>query len=920
MSERMRKFVLPLVLLATTLLDVGTCYVMLLQTLRAHDRGPYKARTGGWSMDWEVQFERFALDLLIAACSRLVIVPVLTVLGVVFGSTKRTTGKNDAGKRNVEGEDAGDDLRKPLLPVVAEPATPLNNRATTCVPCDTTAAVTVSWNGKGSGAGCDDFEDLEQVSHLSDIQRADRNKITAETFIFALSTFFQVYAGIKAVDFDMTGLSWIHAMLMVLSVLCINAESVLACLLIESNARQDGLLRENIHAHPLFFSVKNAGHACDLCRRRITRGYRCWVCDFDCCIECLNRRSRAEGEGGVRGDKGVRKEESTLKPTQYFKRALWIASSELPLLVCALTALVLASASNLFLPVFSGHVFNAIKEYSRGDFIHSIKIYVVLSLLSGIFGSARALCFRLVSRRLSFIVRNRLFEGLIRQDIAFFDAAQTGDLISRLSWDCNAMLQPVSSLLGSTLQSLMFFFGGLVMSFVISWRLSMLAFTTMLPIIHLTSKYAVFSQRLNREIFTFIGMANSIAQEAMANIRTVRAFSTEDVELRRYKQETREALKRGVRDACANAGTIFLSNLIDYGASTLILLYGGFLVMSENPNKSISIGMLYAYLRFWDMIQNSYQSLQGVLNSFTKAAGAAQRVLSLMDSLPDIDPDAGIVPRHDMQWSVRFEDVQFVYQMRPDVVVLKRLNLHIKSNQICALVGPSGCGKTTMISLILRYYDPTSGRVLVGGVPLQDLCMKAVHRQCGYVSQETQMFAKTIEENVAYGTEEYTFEELEAACRAANAHDFIMSFPSGYQTRIGERGVRLSGGQRQRIAIARMLLKRPKLLLLDEATSALDAESEARVQQSIDGLLDRGGGSAGSGGSGGSGGGSTFTVVLVAHRLSTVVNANNIAVIQGGVVSESGTHDELLRLGGTYSTLVAKQVKKESNVLPSLDK
>ncbi len=176
------------------------------------------------------------------------------------------------------------------------------------------------------------------------------------------------------------------------------------------------------------------------------------------------------------------------------------------------------------------------------------------------------------------------------------------------------------------------------------------------------------------------------------------------------------------------------------------------------------------------------------------------------------------------------------------------------------------------------------------------------------------MFAKTIEENIAYGTEEYTFEELEAACRAANAHDFIMSFPSGYQTRIGERGVRLSGGQRQRIAIARMLLKRPRLLLLDEATSALDAESEARVQQSIDGLLDRGGGSAGSGG------GSTFTVVLVAHRLSTVVNANNIAVIQGGVVSESGTHDELLRLGGTYSTLVAKQVKKESNVLPSLDK
>jgi ATP-binding cassette subfamily B protein len=291
------------------------------------------------------------------------------------------------------------------------------------------------------------------------------------------------------------------------------------------------------------------------------------------------------------------------------------------------------------------------------------------------------------------------------------------------------------------------------------------------------------------------------------------------------------------------------------------------------------------------------------MNSFTKAAGAAQRVLSLMDSLPDIDPNAGAIAAANMSWSVEFDNVFFVYQMRPDVVVLKSISLKMESGEVCALVGPSGCGKTTIISLILRYYDPTSGRILIGGRELQDFNLKHLHKHIGYVSQETQMFAKTIEENIGYGREgEYSQEELVAACRAANAHDFIMAFPSGYQTRIGERGVRLSGGQRQRIAIARMMLRKPKLLLLDEATSALDAESEALVQQSLDNLLD-------------SDSDHQYTVVLVAHRLSTVVNANQICVVDKGVVKERGNHDSLMELKGTYCRLVSKQLEKTANML-----
>ena len=922
------KRVLPFVLVSTLVLDVAVSVLL--------ERKAYVTHREEWNVrDTKILFENFALDLLFLSVLRLLLFPLITWIGTITGSTKgqeKTEGQNQFGESLVLNDTSGgvaaaaaaaasitpadgnhnhhsDLLTQPLLPVLSAADRKKEQKLRNRKCCWSIASF--SKNGtydldEGLERLQEEKEAAQAMHFLEDVKRANRNKVITESVIFALGTLFQVYAGIKAVSFSMLGFhsKILVPALMIVLVVCVNAESVLCCLIIENYAKEDGIQRDDIHGHPLYFSKANSGHSCDLCRKRILKGYRCWVCDFDVCLKCMSgKTARAEGEGGVRGDKGVRSEKDvTIKPAQYFRRALWLASNEWFLLTCAFGCLMLASTTNLVTPIFSGHVFNSIKDANHDSFYHNIRIFVILSLSSGLFGSCRSLCFRVVSRRLSFLTRNKLFEGIIRQDIAFYDANQTGDLISRMSWDCNAMLQPISNLMGSTLQSIMFFFGGLVMSFVISWRLSMLAFTTMLPIIHLTSKYAIFSQRLNREIFTFIGMANSIAQEAMANIRTVRAFSTEDMELMRYRQETKEALKRGIRDACANAGTIFLSNLIDYGASTLILLYGGLLVMNPDKHKSISIGMLYAYLRFWDMIQTSYQSLQGVMNSFTKAAGAAQRVLSLMDSLPDIDPNSGDLVKSDMSWSVEFENVFFVYQMRPDVVVLKSISLKMESREVCALVGPSGCGKTTIISLILRYYDPTSGRILIGGKELESFNLKALHKQIGYVSQETQMFAKTIEENIAYGCEgNYTQEDLIAACKAANAHDFISGFPSGYQTRIGERGVRLSGGQRQRIAIARMMLRKPKLLLLDEATSALDAESEALVQQSIDNLLECED--------------HQYTVVLVAHRLSTVVNSNCIYVIDKGVVTERGNHEALMQLQGTYSKLVSRQLEKTANLL-----
>ncbi|CAI5993165.1 unnamed protein product [Closterium sp. NIES-64] len=376
--------------------------------------------------------------------------------------------------------------------------------------------------------------------------------------------------------------------------------------------------------------------------------------------------------------------------------------------------------------------------------------------------------------------------------------------------------------------------------------------------------------------------------------------------------------------------------------------YGGVLVMEGH----MRLGQLIAFQLYWNLIQSGYQSIMSVLMSLTKASGAAQRVLSLIDSLPDIDPDAGTksgyqsimsvlmsltkAPGAAQRGSIRMEDVHFHYQMRPDHPVLKGVSFHVDpgqvlamvghSGQVLALVGRSGGGKSTVVHLLMRFYDPVQGRIVMDGRDLRELNLRSVHAHMGLVAQDTQMWACSIEENIAYGlpsytraeVEEaanieeniayglpsYTRAEVEEAAKHANAHDFITKFPEGYATRVGERGVRLSGGQRQRIAIARMLLRRPRVLLLDEATSALDAESEALVQGALDRLIAEGG----------------RTIVLVAHRLSTVRNADSICVLEGGRVAEHGTHEQLLEIpNGVYERLVRRQLSKAANTLGGIE-
>ncbi|KAJ1638521.1 P-loop containing nucleoside triphosphate hydrolase protein, partial [Pavlovales sp. CCMP2436] len=514
----------------------------------------------------------------------------------------------------------------------------------------------------------------------------------------------------------------------------------------------------------------------------------------------------------------------------------------------------------------------------------------------GLLNAVRSLCFNVAMRQIGMSLRKALFNQIVSQDMVFFDSMKTGDLISRLSGNIGSMLSPLQSTLQTLLSNAILLVGSLVMCFVISWRLSMLAFTTLAPIIYMTSAYARWSRRQNYMIWQTLGDANADAAEVMSNMRLVHGTSRSPPY---YLHADPPPLKTQINLNKPTDGTltVTLGDYLDQGASVIILWCGGATAMT--PGSTLSVGRLITYTLYYNRIQNSYNSLNGVLNSFTRSAGAAMRVLSLFDLEPSIPSTLLTGGPHDAI-SVRFEDISFHYQMRPDAPVLSGLSLDVASGTVTALVGKSGAGKSTAIGLLLRFYDVKGGRVLINGLDLRSLNLQSFHAAIGVVTQETQLFNASIEDNIAYGLASYTQEQMIAAARQAQAHDFILSLPDGYRTRVGERGTRLSGGQKQRIAICRALLRSPRLLVLDEATSSLDASAEAEVQASLDALIWTG----------------EHTVILIAHRLSTVVNATQIALLENGKVAELGKHNDLVARGGRYAELVSKQLQQQREVIP----
>ena len=623
------------------------------------------------------------------------------------------------------------------------------------------------------------------------------------------------------------------------------------------------------------------------------------------------RGGRGGRGGGRRGGGGVPlppssklRAETDIGSWEIIRRVAVLMAPDWPFVAVAVACVIGASSAALALPSFQGRIIDAIYGEQRGKFNNRLELYLVFSLGAATTSALKSLCFQVTGRKLTCTLRNTLYECIIKQDISFFDTTASGSLTSRLTQDVNQMTQPLTTLVGTLTSALIQLFGGIFMAFYTSWRLSMLAFTTVGPIMQITQAYASWSREQNRKILAHLGSANACATEALANIRTVKAMATDPEEVKKYSSFTTAARDRGVVDAGLSASTQLVNNLLDYGAGWLILFYGGMQAMSSG--SGLSAGRLVTYQLYFTQIQSSYNSLISLLSNFTRASGAAQRVFSLLSSLPNIDVTAGTIFQNPPRGDIDFDDVNFAYESRPEKLVLKGLTLHVAAGSTVALVGRSGSGKSTTLNLVLRFYDPQQGRVKLDGIDLRDLNARDFRKYCGVVAQETQLFDTTIMENIKYGASgmlDIDDTDVYAASKAALAHDFISEFPNGYETRIGERGVRISGGQKQRMSIARAFLRAPRILLLDEATSALDAESEAKVQVSLDNLI------AG-------GVEQRRTTFLVAHRLSTVRNADVIAVLDHGVIVELGNHDSLLQHpDGIYATLVKRQLETSANEL-----
>eukprot|EP00850_Spirogloea_muscicola_P002434 SM000009S23563 [mRNA] locus=s9:776272:781348:- [translate_table: standard] len=581
-----------------------------------------------------------------------------------------------------------------------------------------------------------------------------------------------------------------------------------------------------------------------------------------------------------------------------FGRILQLSKPERGMLFFATLALIVSAVANIALPQFAGKVIDAVtdfKDTDEGRAEAQKKVYATLweivaaVIIGAIATMFRAYLFTAASEKVVARLRRNLFSQVTVQEIAFFDVTRTGELLNRLAEDTQVIKNAATVNLSEAMRSVATALLGLGYMFFTSWELTLMTMVV-IPVVSLGARsYGRYLRELSQQTQAASAAANAVAEESIGSIRTVRAFAQEDAEAARYAEKVEVTLRLGLRQA--RAGSYMAGGV--FGAAALsvvaVVVYGARMVI----NGRVSAGSLSTFILYSLTVGFSLASLSGLYTTAMKAVGASQRVFQLLDRVPALKAPGSKTPVGEGRGGeIRVENVWFAYPSRPNDMILKGVNLRLRPGTRLALVGPSGGGKSTVASLVQRFYDPKEGTIFLDNVPLPEISHKHLHQNISIVSQEPVLFNTSIVHNIAYGCEGTASRDaIEKAAKMANAHDFIMQFPHGYDTYVGERGVRLSGGQKQRIAIARALLMDPRVLLLDEATSALDAESEYLVQDAMDRLM------------------AGRTVLVIAHRLSTVQGADVVAVVSEGTIAEQGTHDELLKLGGIYAGLVKRQLQ-----------
>ncbi|PPD95550.1 hypothetical protein GOBAR_DD07443 [Gossypium barbadense] len=522
--------------------------------------------------------------------------------------------------------------------------------------------------------------------------------------------------------------------------------------------------------------------------------------------------------------------------------------------------------------------------------MHSILSY--LGLIVCLSSYAEIACWMYTGERQVSTLRKKYLEAVLKQDVGFFDTdARTGDIVFSVSTDTLLVQDAISEKVGNFIHYLSTFLAGLVVGFVSAWRLALLSVAVIPGIAFAGGLYAYTLTGLTSKSRESYANAGIIAEQAIAQVRTVYSYVGESKALNSYSDAIQNTLKLGYKAGMAKGLGLGCTYGIACMSWALVFWYAGVFIRNGQTDGGKAFTAIFSAIVGGMSLGQSFSNL----GAFSKGKTAGYKLMEIIKQKPSITEDhldGKVLP--EVNGNIEFKNVTFSYPSRPDVIIFRNFSIFFPAGKTMAVVGGSGSGKSTVVSMVERFYDPNEGQVLLDNVDIKTLQLKWLRSQIGLVNQEPALFATTILENILYGKPDATMDEVEAAASAANAHSFITLLPNGYKhsgwsPEVGERGVQLSGGQKQRIAIARAMLKNPKILLLDEATSALDASSESIVQEALDRLM------------------VGRTTVVVAHRLSTIRNVDSIAVIQQGQVVEIGTHEELISKAGAYASLIRFQ-------------